>query len=393
MNLWNHRLNLLLSVGFLLVIWTPLVGMLVCDRRETSLHENRRLARLSELPKNLAGVRPFMASFKRFFPDHFGFRTDMVRLQNRIMVGVFNSSPNNEVILGRDGWLFLGSERGAVDWQPGVDLLTPEELKQWGTVLDQRRLWLAERGATYILVLVPNKHTVYREYLTRSVGPRHLQSRTDQLVDYLRRNSEITVIDLRACLMEAKKREQVYYKTDSHWNAAGATAAYQEIAHAVSELVLRLDPVPKSRIVRAAEEVKSGDLSRILPSQNHVQETFGWAIPVDSRAKTVATPSEYTDLADFFSQRPEAIAVFESPEATGSRLVMFHDSFGNALRRPLAEHFKRSIFVVTPHNRHRAAFFSTIVEAEHPVIVIQEVVERILRHTPPPVLPQAAEPN
>ena len=38
------------------------------------------------------------------------------------------------------------------------------------------------------------------------------------------------MLDLRPALREAKAKEQVYYKTDTHWNWRGAFAAYRVIA-------------------------------------------------------------------------------------------------------------------------------------------------------------------
>ena len=40
-----------------------------------------------------------------------------------------------------------------------------EELLRWGRVLEERRRWLAERGISYLLVLVPNKHRMYAQYM------------------------------------------------------------------------------------------------------------------------------------------------------------------------------------------------------------------------------------
>jgi len=42
-------------------------------------------------------------------------------------------------------------------------------------------------------------------------------------------NPEIQLIDVRRELIEAKKNQQVYYKTDTHWNQRGAFVGYSKI--------------------------------------------------------------------------------------------------------------------------------------------------------------------
>ena len=53
----------------------------------------------------------------------------------------------------------------------------------------------------------------------------------DRLREALRADGRIRFVDLRATLDAAKPSRRLYYVTDSHWNFAGAAAAYEAIMH------------------------------------------------------------------------------------------------------------------------------------------------------------------
>ncbi len=64
--------------------------------------------------------------------------------------------------------------------------------------------------------------------------------------------------------------------------------------------------------------------------------------------------------------------VMECPGSAGPRAVMFHDSFRRHLVPFLSEHFQRITY------QWQYEFDPVLIEREHPQVVIQEMVERIL---------------
>jgi hypothetical protein len=70
--------------------------------------------------------------------------------------------------------------------------------------------------------------------------------------------------------------------------------------------------------------------------------------------------------------------LYEHPEGQLPRAVMFRDSYASWLIPLLSENFSRILF------SWQYTFDSEIVEREHPDVVIQEMVERVLMASPPP---------
>ena len=79
------------------------------------------------------------------------------------------------VIVGRENWLFIGHETERVDelrYFLGCNPLGEAALEQWLQVLTERQRWLEQRGIGYLLVIAPNKSTVYPENYARDLSPR-----------------------------------------------------------------------------------------------------------------------------------------------------------------------------------------------------------------------------
>jgi hypothetical protein len=70
---------------------------------------------------------------------------------------------------------------------------------------------------------------------------------------------------------------------------------------------------------------------------------------------------------------PSMVEESEVADPSLPRLVMFHDSFGTALKPFLAEHFSRAVYDFSP-----MTFDQSILEREKPDLVIQEITERYL---------------
>ncbi len=168
-----------------------------------------------------------------------------VRLQMQRLRFVLFHDPGPKALYGRDGWLF---------YKPGVDYLTQTAAEQanetepnngpqaaLAAIVDFRDQ-LAERGIHLLLVPVPGKASVYPDKLTRRTlaGDRKFQSRTQGLIEALRRHNVQTVdlFDLFRQLREADRRltDTLYLQRDTHWSGSGLRAAAAAIAGRIKGL-------------------------------------------------------------------------------------------------------------------------------------------------------------
>ena len=332
----------------------------------TSGEENRNFVKLPNL--NGSDVNTWIAfseKFKEYFHDHFGLRKTLVSLQANAKVNWLGVSPSSEVVLGDHQWLFYSGTR-AMDNYRSIKPFTNQELDAWLRLYKGRRDWLASQGIEYILVIPPEKHTIYPEYLPRRFTRVGRESRLDQLLAYLQTKSDLRVIDVRPALMRSKANgPDLYFHTDTHWNGHGAFVAYREIMTTVSRLFPKLHPVPEEQA--DLETIpRIGDLSLML----------GAAVPPEMSLMTRPSP-EVTTFPDRI-----AYTISQRRGEDLPRMVMISDSFGRALADLLSRHFSAALYVAG-HQLDGDA-----IRAAQPNLVMEVSLERwLISGAPPPDSP------
>ena len=95
--------------------------------------------------------------------------------------------------------------------------------------LQRRKATYAERGAEYILVILPNAQTVYSEYMPSYCGPISDRTRLAVLSDYLTDRGFYDFLDPTAELRAAKGDEPLYNNTENTLNALGLYYVYRTV--------------------------------------------------------------------------------------------------------------------------------------------------------------------
>lgn len=133
-----------------------------------------------------------------------------------------------DAVVGEDGWLFFTGNLTLKNHQR-VTPLNVSNIKKLVNALNQINAQVNEYGGTLVVVIPPDKSTVYPQYMPEEIPVIGTVTSLDRLIERLNKSSDIQLIDLRPVLTRASETTQVYYKTDTHWNCAGAFYAYKEI--------------------------------------------------------------------------------------------------------------------------------------------------------------------
>jgi hypothetical protein len=358
-----------LALAFCAAVTAPLVACLTTAPPKVLAEENRRPA----LPPKWRPLQRIPRKFDAYYRDRFGFRAELVGLHNVVKVLGLGVSTHPKVVIGKDGWLFLDDEQSFEDYR-GRRPFLENELERWCMLMERRRDWLARRGCAVLFVVAPNKESVYPEFVPEERGPRG-RTRLDQLLDHLRRRSDVAVLDLRPALTAARGTEAgpLYLRRDTHWNDRGAFAAYRAICGGLARDFPGLTPWPREgfedRELPRSPEPTSPDLSRMLHLESWLPQAFPSLQPRRPR-RAAAAPAPRPDR---FQPAATRTAAFTVADASLPRLAFFGDSFGWSLQPFLAEHFRRSVFVY-----HTGAPDRALIEEERPDLVIHEVCERFL---------------
>ena len=170
------------------------------------------------------------------------------------------------------------------------------------------------------------------------------------------------VLDLRKPLRQFQGAPLVYYRTDTHWNAYGAYIAYQEILKNASQTNPDLLPVNLNEFEFSESPPQTLDLARLLGG-DFLQEP-----------RIVFQPKFVSDT--YFYRIPPLSNISISSSDLGTRkLLIYHDSFGDALNSFMQYSFKDAVYIrnaITDND----PFVSTWVNTFKPDVIVIEVVER-----------------
>ncbi|GFK94279.1 putative alginate O-acetylase AlgJ [Fundidesulfovibrio magnetotacticus] len=372
------------SALFCLAIALPLSAQLLHFAPREKLGEATSTP-FPEAALNPAGIQAVCRALTGGWLDkNFPFRGMLIRWHNFTSTSLFGSlSGNAPVVVGKEGWLYLAKDRG-IDLEAdhrSVAPLTAEDLDRLHAVYAERRAWLAERGIAYLVVIAPNKSSVYPEHLPASWDQAGRTSHLEQAVERFRRDGSVDLLDLREPLMQAKVGREVFYRTDSHWNAYGAFPSYQAIIERLAPRFPVLKPMREEDFIVQEYAHLGGDLSFMVGLEDLVLDNkvlFFARKPLKARGITPgAVRPGYV--------QPAQGSVRE--DASLPRAIFFHDSYFWELVPFLGEHFSRAVYVwVRPGLRGAKSLFDKeLIEKERPDVVVEEIAERFfLQGTMPP---------
>lgn len=342
------KANLALA-AFLTVCLVPSAGMLLLPQGEAAANQT-----LAQPPRLLLADGSFnsgvLDEVTDYVADHFAFRQEMITASAALDAAVFRVSDQEDVLLGREGWLFY---RETVDDYLRTNPLSERQLFGAARTLALLQEYAADRGARLYVTVAPNKASLYPEYLPQVGQPMSEASDTDRLIPLLEEQG-VSYIDL---FTPFQAREEVlYYRTDSHWNVRGAALAHDAIISALG----KADQEPFFSGSWHEGEPHLGDLYEMLyPAGTRMEEdaAFDRAFSF-SYARAIRSPE------DQFIQT-------ENPDRSGN-LLMFRDSFGNLLHSFLADAYGQAAF------SRSMPYQMSLLDQTGADTVILEIVERNL---------------
>jgi hypothetical protein len=175
-----------------------------------------------------------IVALKTISPDTFYGKEQLHTWINNFKYYVMRDKVFNGLYAANDNWLVYTGESSVSDFQ-NSDRFTKNELMDVHKRLDYLCSELTKIGTKFIVMIPPNKNTIYPEYLPPEMAPIQAGSRLDQVMSIWQDTKNCRVIDLRAELLNAKKDNLVYYKTDTHWNSLGAYIGYQKLSSIIKE--------------------------------------------------------------------------------------------------------------------------------------------------------------
>ena len=357
----KNKLYILFCFAALMMLLVP--GILTIATDEDEVKANQTLTAFPELKDSETGElnTDFLPELSDYFSDHFAFRQELITLHSELIASVFSTSASDSVIIGDDGYLFYGDEVASYVENTSLD---SRRIFSAALNLSLMQEYAESLGSEFYFTVAPNKSSIYPEKMPYNYiqGENTVLSELEEYLDEL----NVNYIDLKAALTESEDYEEVlYHKLDSHWNNLGASAAYDAI-----ETALGTEHKDFTSIAYLAEDDFDGDLYEMLYPEGTEKDT-NYYFDYEPAYQVVnmtgpETPAASTDIT--FETKVDDGSVSDS------KLLMFRDSFGNALAPLLAEDYSSALF------KRAVPYDLTLAETASADKVVVEIVERNIKN-------------
>lgn len=328
-------------------------------------NENRKKAKKPNFDVNK--LDEFTKAYDKYYTDNFNLRDNFIEIISEIDFNLFNVSPvPNRVTVGNEGWLY--ATKSVANYK-AKNLFSPQELKDLKLELKTRSEWAVQHEMKYYLALVPNKISIYPEYLPRQIIKVADSTRYDQLIA-LNDFAGIEIINVRKNILKNKKgKHRLYQITDDHWNHLGAYYGYQAIMNRLSEYFTELEVSPLDQFTIETNN-RNGNLAGIINVQNDTTILTSLINKLPKYAKDGEKKGYKTSGKKINNNEHEFVKV--NSKGKKLKLLIIRDSFTLFLIQFFQENFQHSVYI---HDEWLYRMREDILEQEKPDIVVNVLLE------------------
>lgn len=339
---------------YVLVFWifcmVPSTGMLFY---RNELAENRILSAYPVfLKEDKTWNVDYFEELQTYTTEHFAFRSELIRAGSLLKFRLLRTPCDDQVVIGREGWMFFDE---TLSDYAGIRL-SDTEIDSISVRLCEVCGYIRGQGKEPLVVIVPNKNSIYPEYMPARFGKKAEVTNLTLLQERMK-EMNVPFVDAYQVLFDAKEQEErfLYFREDTHWNNTGARLVLNEIyaAFGLSDQYGLTD--------YATEKSHGPDLYNILfPDEEHFESQHMYD---DGREY------EYTGRVHGLDDMKICTT---SEEGNERSILVYRDSFGRALIPYIGGTFGQAEFYrSTPYDL-------SLVENIQCDFVLIEVVERNL---------------
>ena len=343
--------KIIYSAIFFLLCTLPLVLMPFL-KNDPSI-EKREFAAFPAYVQDGKLNNDFGSGFEAWYNDRIPLRANLLASANFIKGEILHAETSN-VMIGKDGWLFYASE--ANDYM-NTNPLTESQVKAEAVTLSLIEENIRERGGHFTFVALPNKSSVYSEY----VGDNYRKADENNLTRINKALEDMGVnhVDMLKVLTDARMElllsdymdpddpdgPTLYHRRDSHWNYRGALVGYDAIMTSLG----RDHDAHKGANYEVRYDWRA-DLDKLVyPAWGTMDKQYYYDIEhadyrftdpkgvKDHEAQLELFMSDKEQGDDFFTIRNLELN-------DGSKLFMARDSFGRALLPYMKDNYETSSF-------------------------------------------------
>jgi hypothetical protein len=330
-------------IGLVLAIALSVPALRSAVRSSQATGENRALAPLPKTPQSTADLLQYTRQLEPWINDHFGFRTSLIKLNNKLRYVLFGQFPTIQVISGREGRIFLSShattlpEYSAITIPCGYTFTSTRKVAGQLNALHESFL---RDGLDARIMIVPSAPVIYPEAL-----PIWLEARCHTAVSpiesalaspFLNTETRKAIYFPKTEMLALKETVSVFPKTWFHWAGAGA----REVAGLSVKFFWNI-PQHAGKAIAERSNSTPSDISHLFPGIN-LSSQVDQPDHAQSHIEACQGAKCFPDLGSAADKLQE-VAFYRNLQAPQNRLVILSDSFGQFIAGWYPRYFKEVI--------------------------------------------------
>ena len=318
----NKIKNIIISIGFLLIIFITFIANIIDKDKEISISERRKLAQFPTITVSEILNGNVMDKWEKYVEDQFIAREIFRGIKSLWSTKIFAQKDNNKLF-----------EKDNAIYKMEYPLNENNVQKSAQKINEVYQKYLKNMNVYYSII--PEKN-YYLE------NDDHLKLDYDKLQETMQQNlQELKYIDIRNGL-----ELQDYYRTDLHWK--------QENIGEVVKIIqgnMKLDEINATYEIQNKGEFYGtyyGQLStNVTPDNIYIltNEIINNCILYNyetNKKSSIYTTTNSADKYDIFLSGAVSLISIENPNSkTEKELLLFRDSFGSSLAPLLVENYKK----------------------------------------------------
>lgn len=333
--------NRLTIIGFMLIIFTFCLGTFLSEPEEILFYENRYPEKAVPLTMDSYTSGEFAQTAEKAFSDNIYKRDEILKLYTRINRYILGKNEVNKVVFG-DGVLLPYYSTNYFDKEQ-----TDNDISLMTSSMERLNAVVEENGGKLIFAAIPAQFSLYEDKFPDYVctySPK-LEYVRERFLPALTQKG-ISCIDMKTVFSQREDRDELYFKTDHHYNCNGALVAYQTIMEQINESSgLDLKVLTKEDLeYKTLPNKFLGSMSRkiydIYPNEDKMTvcypkepvafDRYDNGVNVASDVFKIPGEEQYADYETFMGgDIPETLIDTHRPQLPS--VLVFGDSYTNAV--------------------------------------------------------------
>ncbi|WP_304353192.1 hypothetical protein [Brachyspira innocens] len=230
---FRNRYAYILIIFLCFLIIPSIIYKIFYDKFDHTNYEKRSLAKKPVFSIN--NLYKYPSEYEKYFNDYIPFRNELIQKKVYMDLVLFNNFVNTRhTLIGKEDWLFM-------KWYPIIEqyigkyMFTDNELEIAKQNLLDLRDKLMDKNIDLVVMIIPEKSMVYDNYLPDYIQKtKYSISITEQLVNYIKKNTDIKIVYPKNELIKYRDKYQLYYKYDDHWNNLGGYIGYSQLMKSIN---------------------------------------------------------------------------------------------------------------------------------------------------------------